>query len=226
MPAVFSVPSIFRTLYKNHVTVNFSTSRPKPVSRSLIIWLFSSYQRCVWILFYAALFTSVVFVATLLQTSGFAEKIMMVSRQRASFVYRQVIAQDNSSIRLTASTGLTALIRSPQDLLIGDTVDGLRYHQIEDAKISQQVLYSPQEIWMNKSFSRWGVSIPTPSNGEYHINVHAKYTGTYRFQIILTGIDGITQTTMPLEVSLVGGQSRQYTLAFQKYPVSNSRLYQ
>ena len=226
MPAGFSVPTHHKTHYSNHESVSFKPGKPRPVPRSFIAWLFSDYPRRIWILWYTALASSVIGTAIFLHTTGLAESIMNASRQRASLVYRQFNLQDNSNIRLTASAGLTAIIQTPQNQLVGDSAEGLRFQEVSNAVLSQQVVYSPQEVWSNKSFTRWAVVLQTPPEGEYRVSVHAKYSGTYNFNLNLTGLDGVSQTIMPQNVTLVGGQSQKYTLAFQKNPVSNSRLYQ
>lgn len=216
MPERFSLPPIFKTFYKDLEAEKYQVSTSKLTTRERFTAWLNAYRTKLWFGFYTALFLVVVGTAYTLETTGIAHTIMENSRRRVSQQYAAWKATDHSTIRISATTGMVALVTDPNGKLIGDTAEGIRHLELENGTLTSQNQFNLQEIINHRSLKSWGLLINSPEDGGYNIEFSAKYPGTYHFTLTTTNKPGTSSQEFSDTIEIEKNQRHRYNLAFHK----------
>ena len=211
MPTRLSVPPIFRTFYRNLETDTYHVG-----SRTHPGFILSSKSRYL-LGYYFILALAITGTAFLVTKTGIAQSIMAAARAQASAQYLTLKNRGNrSSIRLTSTAGLVALLSNEAQQFSGDTADGLRYQQIPSTVISTKQPVRLDDILANRSFTHWGILLNKPPKGTYSVEFSAKFPGTYRFTIYVADDAGIETVVAHQPITFNSNEHRRYL--FEYYP--------
>jgi hypothetical protein len=173
------------------------------------------YKRKVWASFTFAFCSSLILSAVIIDQSKVAVFIMNRVRANNKISAPAQKVNDLSSLSITTSPGLVAMITAPDNKKSGEDNQKVRFYEITNTSITNDI---------NLDKKPWSLFLQRPSSGIYQIDFTSQISNIYTFSIASYDQFGQNPSQYNYKTRVNPGEILRYHLVFDKLEPSNTKL--